>query len=126
VAEGTRTEVSHLPHLPDGEENLRKLYASVNTGSGLDLKIVAVTVGPETYSPIKYNSFTVGPITVGCDIKPGETIEGAYIRAHIQAAALLECEYKLSLARHFGRLKDAVKAAAKESMGRDVVDHVRG
>ena len=49
---------------------------------------VEVTVGPETYTPIRFQSVTIGAITGRAQVQPGETIEDAIakLRARLDAA----------------------------------------
>lgn len=59
---------------------------------------LTVTYGEETFSPIPYNTFRVGPISVAIELHVGETIEQAHFRAweFLKKAANKEYEEKAS------------------------------
>lgn len=69
-------------------------------GVKIDLRpgeTLTVTIGQETFKPLDYHSFSVGPIVVGITIQPGETAEQAYSRARIAAETLFEAEFELKV-----------------------------
>jgi len=43
---------------------------------------ITVTVGAQTFSPVRYNSFTVGPFSMKTIVKENETLDEAFARAH--------------------------------------------
>jgi hypothetical protein len=67
----------------------------------------AVTMGSETFSPISYNSFTVGPFSLTVRIMRGESFEGAFDTAMEKLEALFKREYETKLAEHLERVKKA-------------------
>lgn len=81
----------------------------------LDVTLVSVTAGPETYSPIRYYSFTVGPCRVESRVRPGESVEDAYRRAHTHAHMLLDVEYDLAVQRHLSRVRSVNEAAKAQA-----------
>lgn len=56
---------------------------------------VTVTIGKESFCPVKYNGFDVGPIAVSVTVREGETHAGAYRRARLAASVLFEAEFDL-------------------------------
>jgi hypothetical protein len=81
-----------------------------------DLKIdlgvgeeVEVTRGKETFFPVKFNGFDVGPISVRVVRREEETGEEAYIRAATSAAVMFQAEFDLKLAQYFDRLRGVNK-----------------
>lgn len=66
---------------------------------------VTITWGEETYAPIPYNTFRVGPITITSNVRPGETYAQAVSRVHLE---LEEIAMQVFLAKRngfFGRHK---------------------
>jgi hypothetical protein len=43
---------------------------------------ITVTFGAQTFSPVQYHKFDVGPFSYTTVIQPGETIQEAYDRAY--------------------------------------------
>ena len=81
---------------------------------------VEVSIGPNVYSPVKYNSFTVGPVRVR--IQPGdqEALRDTYTRAVKTVVMMYEIEFEAALARYLGDLRraaDGTKAAAGSQRG---------
>ena len=56
---------------------------------------MSVTLGSETFSPVKYNTFSVGPITVRVKVRQGEGAADAYARARRMAEVAFEAEFEL-------------------------------
>ncbi len=81
------------------------------------LNELRITIGPETYSPIAYNSFTVGQVSASVSILPGESIDSAYQRVYAEVAEIFDAEYRLALARYKSRLKET-RAAVEGTKGR--------
>ena len=65
---------------------------------------LTVTVGASTYSPVSFNTFSVGPFTARVTIQPDETVEDAYVRATHELLAIEQAEYEMALDRYFKRL----------------------
>lgn len=79
---------------------------------------IEVSVGPETYSPVSYNSFTVGPVRVRMKVDPGETVAEAYRRAYLQVHLLFEVEFGVAVGEHLRRLKRSVGEAKADEAAR--------
>lgn len=43
---------------------------------------ITVTWGEETFSPVQFQSFRVGPFSMQVEVRPGETEEAAFDRAY--------------------------------------------
>jgi hypothetical protein len=67
--------------------------------------LLTVTVGPSSYSPISFNSFTVGPYTARVTVLDGETAVDTYIRGRRELLAIEQAEYEAALVRYFDRLQ---------------------
>lgn len=63
-----------------------------------------VTAGQEKFSPVKYHSFDVGPVTFETTVGPGEDAAAAYARASSVAHAMFEAEFQLKRADYWRRL----------------------
>lgn len=74
-------------------------------GAGIDR--VSVTAGPEVYTPVRYNSFSVGPIRVETTVLPGESVDDAHRRAYLHAHVLMEVEWNVALETHLRRIRES-------------------
>ena len=61
---------------------------------------VTVQIGPEVYSPVKYNSFTVGPVRVTLPIEAGKSAMETYSDASKLAAAMYKVELREAIERY--------------------------
>ncbi len=80
------------------------------------LQRLVVSIGAETYSPVQFNSFTVGAITCEFEVASDETVIDVYNRASVILAELNHMEFESSLGRYMGHLKagaDAIQARAE-------------
>jgi hypothetical protein len=68
---------------------------------------VEATAGKELFFPIKFQSFEVGPITVGVHTREGETYATAFMRASLAAEELFEAEFEVKLRGFADRVKRA-------------------
>lgn len=66
---------------------------------------VDATVGKETFYPIKFNGFDVGPVRVTTKVREGETGDDAFLRARGSAEAMFLAEFDLKLRDYFKRLE---------------------
>lgn len=66
---------------------------------------VDATIGKETFYPIKFNGFDVGPIRVTTTVREGETGDDAFLRARGSAEAMFLAEFDLKLRDYFKRLE---------------------
>lgn len=66
---------------------------------------ITLTRGPNTYSPVKYNTFTVGPVSVR--VQPGdqEALTDTYARADRLVGALYDLEYARALQTYMQDLR---------------------
>ncbi len=73
---------------------------------------ITITLGAETFSPVKYFTFTVGPISGTTIVMPGESSDEAYLRLSSNLLAMFECEFATKCEQFLDRLRDVVKYAA--------------
>lgn len=73
--------------------------------------VLEVTVGKETFSPVKYHTFDVGPVTVRGSVRDGEDALGAYMRLYESALVLFSTEFEAKCKAFFGRAVKAREAA---------------
>jgi hypothetical protein len=83
----------------------RLVKASDSTPSEGDK--LTVTRGEETFSPVQYNSFRLGALTITTTVKPGETIEQAYDRCHRTLEELSDKQFDAQLKAFSNRLEKA-------------------
>lgn len=69
------------------------------------------TAGKETFCPVKFHAFDVGPVTVTVRLRSGETARAAIERAITVARAAWDEEYQAKLAGHLERIREAAGAA---------------
>lgn len=81
---------------------------AANLGGNLDPgDKLTVTLGAETFAPVAYNSFTVGPFSTTVTVREGEGVEDAYMRAHHILSQLFEVEFKLKRKQYFQHLGES-------------------
>lgn len=71
----------------------------------MDLETITVTYGAQTFSPVRYNSFTVGPFSYTTIQKPDETLVQAYQRAWEYLQKIASHNYTLVRAEYYSRLE---------------------
>jgi len=71
---------------------------------------VSVTIGRELYSPIRYQTFEVGPYTVVTKVRPGETAREAFARARAVAQEAWDQEFEEKVGQHGDRVSRAADA----------------
>jgi hypothetical protein len=81
---------------------------------------VEISIGPNVYSPVKYNSFTVGPVRVR--VQPGDQEElcDTYARAAKTVGMMYEIEFEAALSRYLRDLRraaDGTREAAGNRRG---------
>jgi hypothetical protein len=98
-----------------GEPEPKLADAADLDGPGFELEL---SIGPNTYAPVKYNTFTVGPVRV--KIQPGESelLRDTYARAVRTASMLYELEFAASLRRYLADLRRVAAAANAAAGGR--------
>ncbi len=68
---------------------------------------VTYTMGQESFAPVSYNSFTVGPFSATTTIRKGETGEDAYYRCFKYLIQVFEVEFKLKKKMYFEHLGES-------------------
>lgn len=63
-----------------------------------------VTVGEEKFFPVKFQGFTVGPVSFETVVGPGEDAAAAYSRASAVAHAMFEAEFQMKRVDYWRRL----------------------
>lgn len=76
----------------------------LNVDPGTEL---LVTIGVQTFFPIQFNGFAVGPFSLTVRIRDGESIAKAYARARAQLEELFETEYQIQSNSFRDRVRDA-------------------
>jgi hypothetical protein len=77
-----------------------------------NFETLTISIGRETFSPVKYNTFEVGPFSTSIRLEPGEDIEHAYLRGRARLLALVETEFNLKRQEfdsHLKRLRGVVE-----------------
>jgi hypothetical protein len=72
---------------------------------------VSVTVGPETYTPIKFQSVTVGAITGRARVSPGETVEDAIAKLRARLTVAFKAAFAVTMREHLERVRESVEIA---------------
>jgi hypothetical protein len=81
-------------------------------GLGQDLDegdALTVTLGKELFSPVRYHSFEVGPITVTIKVRSGEASDDAFMRAHRILDVMFEAEFDLKRKQFAERMVESGK-----------------
>jgi hypothetical protein len=79
-----------------------------------------VVVGPSSFAPIQYNSFTVGAVTARKTLEPGDDPDLVEARLRSWARAKFAAAYKEELELYVSRVREngeLVKAAARGLKG---------
>jgi len=79
---------------------------------------IEVACGKETFFPIKYNGFDVGPVTVRTQIRAGETARQACARAAAAARVMFASEFDLKLGDYLDRLGEVVEECDRRRLKR--------
>jgi len=66
---------------------------------------VEVTVGKETFFPVKFNGFDVGPVTAKTTVRDRETPEDAYVRAATAAEVMFAAQFDVKMRQYFERFE---------------------
>jgi uncharacterized Zn finger protein (UPF0148 family) len=78
------------PFMPRDEEVGRRRRAAVGAITDDVGEEVTVTWGEETFQPVQFNTFHVGPFTTNTRVRPGETRVQAMERAYAELEAFAE------------------------------------
>lgn len=89
----------------------------IATGDRGEVLEVTVTVGPETYTPIKFQSVTVGAITGRAMVQPGETVEDAIAKLRARLTTAFKGAFAVTMREHLERVHESVEIA--KSRGRE-------
>lgn len=81
------------------------------------VKQITVTWGEENHSPIQYNGFRCGDITLVAEVSPSETVEEAYARLYDMLEDLGKKQFKSKLDGFLERAK-AGAVASRAAAGR--------
>lgn len=65
---------------------------------------IGITLGAELYSPVKYNTFTVGPFSATVVVRPNETGADAAMRCYRVLLELNEAEFNIAWGRQQERM----------------------
>jgi hypothetical protein len=95
VATGINPPEKDLPPAPpvgtpapkEDKPKATRAKASKDAPAGDEGEEITVTWAEERFSPVQYNSFGVGPFTYTTRVRPGETFDDAFRRAHAKLAA---------------------------------------
>lgn len=102
---GFPPEADAQDHKPAGAAAPDILYPTVDGE-------ISVQVGPNTLSPVKYNSFVVGPVRVTVRLHPGESAEMGYFRASKIVNWMYQQEFSAAHARFLEDLRRSVEGTA--------------
>lgn len=80
------------------------------TADDITYNTVTVTFGKETFSPIQFYSFEVGPFSATTQVLEGETLDQAVVRARIRLEAIHKEEFESKLRGHIERAAKAISA----------------
>jgi hypothetical protein len=72
---------------------------------------VTVTWGKETFTPVRFNSFDVGPFSITVARVPGEELDELRKRAQAHLERIAEEEFDRKLRAHLGRVRRAADVA---------------
>lgn len=81
------------------------------TDEGVLADSLTLQLGPETFSLVKYNSFTVGPVTVTVKAGQGETGVQLYEKAKRLLNQLFVLEYEDALTRYLEHIRTGAERA---------------
>lgn len=78
-------------------------------GPGLDEDLhegdsFTVTHGKEVFTPIKFHTYEVGPLSVSVTIRKGESVTDAYTRARRFLETAFQAEFELKKRDYFARM----------------------
>jgi len=76
---------------------------------------VTFTVGKETFCPVKFHAFEVGPFSATVRVRDGEDPLRAIARARDAAQGMFDAEYQAKLGGFLGRVRDAAYAAEQRA-----------
>lgn len=91
-----RTEAELVARMP---QHALERYADFAPGD-----TIGITLGAELYSPIKYNTFTVGPFSATVVVRPEETGADAAMRCYRVLLELNEAEFQIAWGRQRERV----------------------
>lgn len=108
------------PNEPVSPEKLKEILLRqagrmhVPVGSLAGGDTFTVTTGQETYYPVKYNGYTVGPVSHTTSVRAGESAEDAWMRASLVCELLFEAEFQVKTELYFKRLREVRLRARRQ------------
>lgn len=73
-----------------------------------------VVIGRETFSPVKYNTFDVGPLEMTVTVRRGESAADAFLRARVVLEQLFDAELATRIREFVDHLDEARKRVRAE------------
>ena len=80
-------------------------------GPSVDELTLTVTWGEETFQPVQFHGFRVGPLTATAKVSEGQSIAAVYRELWLELDALGRAQFKEKLAGMLDRIKQCGKAA---------------
>ena len=74
---------------------------------------LSVTVGREVFTPVKFQTFDVGPCTATVKLRKNESVRDAMLRASNVAHSLFRAEYEEKVAGFLVRVREASETARR-------------
>lgn len=116
-----QTSSGLLDHAKAQAETIR--MNSEGWGPGLGLNVdpgdkLTFTIGAETYAPVPYNTFTVGPFSATVTVRKGEDLAETYMRAYRFLATVFEAELVLKKKHFWDRMAEAGENPVKNKGGK--------
>jgi hypothetical protein len=104
------------PHtVVTGRENAGGTPQAVGDSDALGAgDTLTVTIGSETFCPVKYHPYVVGPLSVSVRVREGESGFDAYQRAREFLTKLVQVEFEVRTKEMFGRIRQAAASAGVE------------
>lgn len=109
VDEHTAAQAHLDGHAPVKVEDRKAAVEGLQAGDRL-----GVSIGKETYFPIKFNGFDVGPVSIETTVREGESGADAYLRVRGAAEAIFQAEYEVKVKDYFDRLRKTGERADRE------------
>ena len=74
---------------------------------------ISVTVGREVFTPVKFQTFDVGPCSATVRLRKGESVRDAMLRASNVARSLFRAEYEEKVSGFLVRVREASETARR-------------
>jgi len=79
---------------------------------------ITLSMGAETFSPVKYNPFVVGPFQVTIAVRKGETTSDALLRGKKVLHSIFREAFEAVSRGHNDRIHESSEVANRSSLGR--------